>query len=406
MTLEKAGKRMSTTSKRALIIVDLQPDFLPGGPLGVPGGDEIIPAVLELMSRFEIVVATQDWHPADHGSFAANHERRSPGEVIDLHGLDQILWPVHCVQDSDGAQLVPQLRAREAELDAVFRKGTDKQIDSYSGFFDNGQRKPTGLAQWLAERGVTSIAVCGLALDYCVKFTALDALEHGLETSLIRDVTRAVNLQPGDGERAIQEIIAAGGKVIDSATLLGDATSKHEFPEPELIAEGKWLRLLRRGRWEYAQRTVGGTAALIVAVTDNNELILIEQPRPAIAAMCIELPAGLVGDRAGSEDEAPELAAARELEEETGYTPTRLELVAQGTSTAGLSDERLIFYVAHGVTKTGPGGGDAHEDITVHLVPLAEVETWLAAQEQAGRVIDLKIWSGLYFARRAVTARA
>lgn len=186
---------------------------------------------------------------------------------------------------------------------------------------------------------------------------------------------------------------------------MSDPTDTPQFPEPTLIAEGKWLRLLRRGRWEYAQRTVGGTAALIVALTEADELILIEQPRQPIAAMCIELPAGLVGDHAGTEDEAPELAAARELEEETGYTPDRLEQVAQGTSTAGLSDERLIFYVAHGVKKTGPGGGDEHEDITVHLVPLAEVETWLSAQEQTGRVIDLKIWAGLYFARRAVAAR-
>ncbi|PRP93567.1 bifunctional nicotinamidase/pyrazinamidase [Enhygromyxa salina] len=395
---------MSTKPKRALIIVDLQPDFLPGGPLGVSGGDEIIPTVIELMSRFEIVVATQDWHPPDHGSFAANHPGRSPGEVIDLDGLQQVLWPVHCVQASDGAELVPELRALPpgAKLDAVFRKGTDSQIDSYSGFFDNGHRKPTGLAQWLAERGVGSVAVCGLALDYCVKFTALDALELGLETTLIRDATRAVNLQPGDDERAMQAIAAAGGKLIDSAAILSEpAAAMPEYPEPELIAAGKWLRLVRRGRWEYCQRTVGGTAALIVAVTSDNELILVEQPRPAVAGMCIELPAGLVGDNAGSEHEAPELAAARELEEETGYTPTRLELVAQGTSSPGLSDEHLIFYVAHGVTKIGPGGGDAHEDITVHLVPLDEVEAWLIAQQAAGRVIDLKVWSGLYFARRA-----
>lgn len=186
---------------------------------------------------------------------------------------------------------------------------------------------------------------------------------------------------------------------------MSDATANPEFPEPTLIAEGKWLRLLKRGRWEYAQRTVGGTAALIIAVTDNDELILIEQPRLPVAAMCIELPAGLVGDHAGTEDEAPELAAARELEEETGYTPARLEQVAHGPSSPGLSDERLIFYLAHGVKKTGPGGGDEHEDITVHLVPLDRVEAWLGEQEQAGRVIDVKVWSGLYFARRAVTAR-
>lgn len=207
--------------QHALIIVDLQPDFLPGGPLGVNEGDQIIPIVLELLPRFELVVATQDWHPPDHGSFAANHAGRSPGELIELDGLTQILWPVHCVQDSAGAQLVPALRERE--LAAVFRKGTEPSIDSYSGFFDNGKRKATGLGEWLRERGVTAVSVCGLALDYCVKFTALDALELGFATTLIRDATRAVELAPGDGERALAEIRAHGGKVVDSGSILGEA---------------------------------------------------------------------------------------------------------------------------------------------------------------------------------------
>jgi nicotinamidase/pyrazinamidase len=209
------------TGKHALIIVDLQPDFLPGGPLGVSEGDRIIPLVRELMPRFDLVVATQDWHPRDHGSFAANHPSRSPGERIELDGLTQILWPVHCVQDSPGAQLVPELRAHE--LAAVFRKGTDRSIDSYSGFFDNGKRKSTGLGEWLRERGVTAVSVCGLALDYCVKFTTLDALELGFATTLIRDATRAVELSPGDGERALAEIRARGGKVVDSGVILGEA---------------------------------------------------------------------------------------------------------------------------------------------------------------------------------------
>jgi len=382
-------------SKQALIIVDLQPDFLPGGPLAVPEGDAIIPTVVALMDRFEIIVATQDWHPADHGSFAANHPGRSPGELIELDGLEQILWPVHCVQGSPGAELVPELRAGTLPR-AVFRKGTDPTVDSYSGFFDNGRRKPTGLAEWLVEQGVSHVVICGLALDYCVKFTALDALSLGLTTTLVRDATRAVELAPGDGERAIAAITEAGGEVVESAALLGDPS----VPPLEVIAAGKWLRLAKRGRWEFVQRVAGVQAAVIVAVTDAGELILIEQPRPATGGNVIELPAGLIGDHAGTEDEDPALAAARELEEETGFRPRRLERVAQGTSSAGLTDERLIFYLAHGVDRVGQGGGDEHEDITVHLVPLAEVEPWLAAREQAGAVIDLKVWSGLYFAQR------
>jgi nicotinamidase/pyrazinamidase len=389
-------------SKHALIIVDLQPDFLPGGPLGVNEGDQIIPLVLELMPRFDLVVATQDWHPADHGSFAANHSGRSPGELIDLDGLTQILWPVHCVQDTPGARLVPSLEKRE--LAAVFRKGTDRNIDSYSGFFDNGKRKATGLGEWLREHGVTEVSVCGLALDYCVKFTALDALGLGFATTLIRDATRAVNLAPGDGDRALAEIQAHGGKVIDSAAILGRSSgmpaNDDTFPKPEVMAEGKWLRLLRRGRWEYAQRTVGGTAAIIVAVTHEGELILIEQVRPPIGGRTIELPAGLIGDIAGSEDEAPEIAAARELEEETGYAATRMELVASGTSSAGLSDERILMFLAHGITKVGDGGGVEHEDIRVHLVPIADVPGWLVIKQGEGLVVDLKVWSALWFVSR------
>lgn len=204
-------------AKRALIIVDLQPDFLPGGPLGVPEGDAVVPVALELMNHFEIVVATQDWHPAEHGSFAANHEGREPGQVIDLHGLDQILWPVHCVQQSPGAALVPELEARADRIARVFQKGTDTKVDSYSGFFDNGKRQDTGLGAWLKEQGVEEVVVCGLALDYCVKFTAIDAVELGFATTLVRDATRAVNLAPSDGDEAIAELERLGVRVVESS---------------------------------------------------------------------------------------------------------------------------------------------------------------------------------------------
>lgn len=211
---------MSTTPKRALIIVDLQPDFLPGGPLGVPEGDAIVEPVLALLRHYDTVVATQDWHPADHGSFAANHPGRSVGELTELGGLEQILWPTHCVQGSPGAELAPALQAERERLDAIFKKGTDPGIDSYSGFFDNGKRKATGLGDWLLAREIEELAICGLALDYCVKFTALDALELGFRTRLVRDGTRAVNLEPGDDERAFAAIREAGGEVVDSASLL------------------------------------------------------------------------------------------------------------------------------------------------------------------------------------------
>lgn len=201
--------------KRALILVDIQPDFMPGGALAVPEGDAILPAVRSLIDRHDLVVATQDWHPREHGSFAVNHVGRSPGEMIDLHGLAQMLWPVHCVQDSPGAALADAL-ADKRERIVVFRKGTDPSVDSYSGFFDNGRRKATGMGEWLTQQGVDAVTVVGLATDYCVKFTALDAIDLGFTTTVVQDACRAVNLSEGDGERALTEIRAAGGRVVAS----------------------------------------------------------------------------------------------------------------------------------------------------------------------------------------------
>lgn len=197
----------------ALLLVDLQVDFLPTGMLPVPEGDRIIPLANTLMRDYRTVVATQDWHPADHGSFAANHPWRKPGQVIDLYGLEQVLWPIHCVQETWGAEFVADLDTDR--IDAVFRKGTDPRIDSYSGFYDNGHRKSTGLAEWLRGRGITDVHVAGLALDYCVKFTVLDALREGFAVTLLREATRGVELQPGDGERAVRAMLAAGARLPD-----------------------------------------------------------------------------------------------------------------------------------------------------------------------------------------------
>jgi ADP-ribose pyrophosphatase len=177
-------------------------------------------------------------------------------------------------------------------------------------------------------------------------------------------------------------------------------TTTTEFEPQVTIAEGRWLRLVKRGRWEYAQRVIGGTAAILVATTDDDEIVLIEQPRPALAGMVIELPAGLIGDHVGSEDEPPELAAARELEEETGFVAAKLERISEGVASAGISDEKMIVFRARGLTRVGPGGGDEHEQITVHVVKLDAVEGWIAQQVARGCVVDLKIWAGLYFARR------
>ena len=201
----------------ALLVIDIQIDFCPGGALEVADGNKVIPVANRLMELFDLVVATQDWHPADHKSFAANHPWRHPGQVIDLNGLDQILWPIHCVQGSFGAEFAPGLHTDQFER--VFTKGTDPEIDSYSGFFDNGHRKATGMGDYLKEKGVDTVYVVGLAADYCVKFTVLDALELGFKTYLVTDGTRGVNLEPDDTEKALKEMSEKGAILIDSADI-------------------------------------------------------------------------------------------------------------------------------------------------------------------------------------------
>ena len=202
---------------RALILVDIQNDFLPGGALAVPRGDEVIPVANALMDHYDLVVATQDWHPADHGSFAANQEGEV-GDLIQLAGRPQVLWPVHCVQHSHGAKLASELR--RDKIAAVFTKGADPQVDSYSGFFDNDQRQATGLGDYLHSQGVSEVHVAGLATDYCVKFTALDALRLQFPTAVIEDAVRGVELQPGDAGRALEELRAAGVRVLRSGDVL------------------------------------------------------------------------------------------------------------------------------------------------------------------------------------------
>lgn len=199
----------------ALVIVDVQRDFLPGGALPVPEGDRVVPVANALSPRFELVVATQDWHPSDHGSFASRHPGKRPGDVVDLAGLPQVLWPDHCVEGTPGADFAPGLDL--SRIHEVVRKGTDASIDSYGGFFDNGRRKATGLEGILRARGVEEITILGLATDYCVKVTALDARRLGFATRIVLDGVRGVDLAPGDSERAVEEMRAAGVEAVRAA---------------------------------------------------------------------------------------------------------------------------------------------------------------------------------------------
>jgi nicotinamidase/pyrazinamidase len=198
---------------KALLLIDIQNDFIPGGTLPVPGGNEIIEVVNKLQSHFDLIAATQDWHPADHKSFATNHPGKKAFEEIDLNGLAQVLWPAHCVQGSQGAEFSSALNTNQIE--AIFRKGTDREIDSYSGFYDNGHRKSTALAQYLKGKKVNDLYIVGLAADYCVYYTAKDAIKEGFTTYIIEDAVRAIN---DEGyKRAKADLINKGGTIIQSS---------------------------------------------------------------------------------------------------------------------------------------------------------------------------------------------
>ena len=200
---------------RALIIIDVQNDFLPGGSLAVPDGDRIIDVLNQISGKFDLVVATQDWHPPTHKSFANNHPGHKPGDHVKLGKIDQILWPDHCVQGSFGAMFAEELNLKPAE--AIFRKGTDIGIDSYSGFYDNGHLKSTGMADYLRGRGITDVYVGGLAGDVCVYFTAKDAVKEGFKTYLIEDATQP--LQKENFQQAVQELEKNGAFLTSSAEL-------------------------------------------------------------------------------------------------------------------------------------------------------------------------------------------
>ncbi len=201
---------------KALILIDIQNDFIPGGALAVPDGDAIIPIVNQLQEHFELVIATQDWHPADHKSFASAHKDKKPFEVISLHNSPQTLWPDHCVQGTTGAAFSNRLHGNKTE--AIFRKGTDREIDSYSGFYDNGRRKSTGLTGYLRDKKVTEVYLTGLAGDICVYYTAMDSLSENFITYIIEDAVRP--LSSIDFEKNKNNFLEKGGKLILSSQIL------------------------------------------------------------------------------------------------------------------------------------------------------------------------------------------
>jgi nicotinamidase/pyrazinamidase len=201
---------------KSLVIVDVQNDFMPGGSLEVPHGDLIVPVINRLQGQFDLIVATQDWHPQNHVGFASNHPGRKNFDKIDIHGIEQILWPDHCVQGTQGAKFHPDLETKK--IAAIFRKGMNPGVDSYSGFYDNRHQISTGLSGYLKEKGITELHFCGLAADICVYYTILDALKEGFSATLIEDASRPLNNESFAGLK--KELNETGVSIINSKQII------------------------------------------------------------------------------------------------------------------------------------------------------------------------------------------
>lgn len=201
----------------ALIIVDLQNDFLPGGALGVKNGDTILPVINKLLTHpFDVILGSKDWHPSDHVSFAASHGKMV-NEVIDVNGRQQILWPPHCIQGTKGAEFSDKWDHNKVKK--VFHKGTEKNNDSYTIFYDDGRAKSTGLHEYLQSKGIKDVYIAGLTTEYCVKYSVMDAVKLGYNVYVVIDGCKPINVRPGDEEKAVQEMLQAGANILYSSEL-------------------------------------------------------------------------------------------------------------------------------------------------------------------------------------------
>lgn len=205
---------MNKKNKAALLVIDVQNDFCPGGSLAVPKGDKIIPAINDLAKKFHEVIATQDWHPRNHISFASNHPGKKINEEIKVNGINQVLWPDHCIKGTKGASFHPKLDT--TQFDLILRKGNNPKIDSYSAFQENDKKTITGLNGYLKNLEIKNVYIAGLALDYCVYFSAMDANELGYNTFVIKDATKGINKPEGSIEKALNRMKEKGVKIIKS----------------------------------------------------------------------------------------------------------------------------------------------------------------------------------------------
>jgi len=210
---------MSTVpNNTALLIIDVQNDFCPGGRLPVREGDRVVPVINRIMSSFSLIIATQDWHPADHISFASNHEGKKPFDTVKLDDIEQVLWPEHCVIGTEGADFHPDLDTDRFRL--ILRKGTNNRLDSYSAFFENDRKTSTGLSFFLKGLGIHRVYLCGLAADVCVFYSAMDAVHAEFDTFFIFDATRGVDVHEGNVQKAMREMEKEGVRITDSDAIV------------------------------------------------------------------------------------------------------------------------------------------------------------------------------------------
>lgn len=346
----------------ALLLVDLLTEFLTGGRRAVPHADEVVRLANELSSHIPLAVAAIT---CVAGSDAGDSRDTAAGEADLSTELDRARL-AHVVRVSAGA-----------------RGG--------NGGHGGNNGRVTELESWLHEEGIDELYIMGLATECGVKAAALEARSLGLRTFLIEDGCRALDAHPGDGERALAELAEAGVQFVESKWLATPV---------ERLCESKYLRLLKRGPWEYVQRTHPAGAVVIVAVTDDDRVVLTDQWRVPVGRRVIEMPAGIVGDEPDLSDEPRLEAARRELLEETGYEADEWCEALTSVSSAGLTDETVTFFLARGLRRVAAGGGIAHEKILVHLVPLSEFDLWLDQRLAAGYQVDGRLYSGIWLWRR------
>lgn len=202
---------------KALLIVDVQNDFCPGGALSVPEGDQTIPVINRLIDQFDVIIQTQDWHPNDHSSFASAHPEKNPYDIVEMKYGTQVLWPDHCIQGTDGADFHPDLNTDKTQV--IIRKGFRKEIDSYSTFFENDQTTTTGLTGYLKQRGITDLYTVGLATDFCVKWSVLDGIDEGFNMHIVKDAVKGIDLD-GSVDQAWKEMKEKGVMVTSSEEII------------------------------------------------------------------------------------------------------------------------------------------------------------------------------------------